>query len=90
MTQELLIFTSPTCAPCRTLKESISGVDMGVPVRWVDVTDDVDTAFRYRVRQVPTLVVTEADGAPIDIRTGMVGKFEVLRFVDRALRRDIA
>ena len=89
MTQELLIFTSPTCAPCRTLKESIAGVDMGVPVRYVDVTEDVDTAFRYRVRQVPTLVVTEADGAPIDIRTGMVGKFEVLRFVDRALRREV-
>ena len=89
MTQELLIFTSPSCAPCKTLKESIDGVDMGVPVRYVDVTDDTDTAFRYRIRQVPTLVVTEAGGAPIDIRTGMMGKFEVLRFVDRALRREV-
>ena len=72
MTKTLIIFTSPTCAPCNQLKQSLEQVSLpeGMTYREVDVEQNPQQAMRYAVRGLPTTVVADADGHPTTMHTG--------------------
>ena len=87
MTKTLIIFTSPTCAPCAQLKRSIEQVSLpeGMTYREVDAEKSPQEAMRYAVRGLPTTVVADADGYPIDMYTGAMSVSALDRFIRGAV-----
>ncbi len=57
----LIAFSSPHCGPCQAMKPTLQQLEHErVPVRYVDVTEEVEFARRHGVRQTPTFVVWSA------------------------------
>lgn len=55
----LILFTSPTCAPCKAVKKLLE--PMRTEVLEVDISTDLEVAQRYLVNAVPTLVLDTLD-----------------------------
>ena len=51
---ELLLFTTPTCASCRMVKTSLQ--EAGIPYKTVDASTHQDLVEKYDVSQAPSLV----------------------------------
>lgn len=80
----LMIFTSPACGPCRTLKPLIAEIDEATPFLHEVVSYDADTADLFKefgIRNVPAMVHVDVtyDGSklvktPLDMVTGFSGE----------------
>ena len=60
-------FTASWCGPCRTLApivERVQSTSPGVRFETIDVDEQSDTAARYGIRSVPTIVL-ERDGVEV-------------------------
>ena len=60
----LLKFESPTCAPCKALKEPLASILTQRPVflyTAVDITLDPEMASLHGIRSVPTVVVFQGE-----------------------------
>ncbi len=73
---ELLIFTSPTCAPCKL--QQIPIVDQllidwhdRIDLRFIDVTEHPEIASQYGVWSLPTTIVLKADRSVVAINQGV-------------------
>lgn len=75
--KELLKFSASWCGPCKSLSKIISGTDLGVQMKEVDIDENPDLAVHYGIRSVPTLVLLE-DGKEIKRMMG-VKKAEELK-----------
>ena len=60
-TQQLLLFTTPTCANCAMVKKSLANA--GIAHQVVDAAERQDLVEKYGVRQAPSLVAVSQDGA---------------------------
>jgi S1-C subfamily serine protease len=55
---ELLDFTSPNCGPCQQMAPTITSmIEAGYPITRIDVTREPQTAARYKVPRVPTMIM---------------------------------
>ena len=75
-----LLFGSPTCAPCETVKVLLREVaDERDDFRWeyVDAADDLERARTHGVRRVPTLLVRDAEGTVVARSGGVPGRAEL-------------
>ena len=90
----LLMFTADWCAPCQNFKAKVlrhsvvaSRLDRSVHFEKVDLTkwtgEPAETARKYGVRAVPTLVLVDEDGREIDRYTGAHDPEWFLRWLDR-------
>ena len=67
-----VVFTTPTCRPCKAVLRTIDGVLAGKPspapteVRTVDATARHELAVRYEIRTVPTTFLITASGHVVD------------------------
>ncbi len=86
----LLDFGSPYCGPCQQLAPTIDRLARdGYPVRQVDVTQDRELAAKYRVNQVPCLVMLVA-GQEVDRMIGG-GDYDTLRnLIERHTAKPVA
>ena len=84
---QLVVFTSQSCAPCAQLKRSIEQVSLpeGMTYREVDVEQNPQEAMRYAVRSLPTTIVTDDDGIPVQTRTGSMSVSALEDFVRGAV-----
>jgi thioredoxin-like negative regulator of GroEL len=83
-----LQLSSGFCAPCRATRrvlERVVATQDGVAHVEVDVTDRADLAERFGVTETPTVVVLDADGAPV-VRVAGVPSLAQARAVVAALR----
>jgi thioredoxin-like negative regulator of GroEL len=67
-------FSSGFCAPCRATRrvlERVVATTDGVAHVEVDVAHRADLATRFAITQTPTVVVLDADGAPVARATGV-------------------
>ena len=82
---KVLMFTSPSCVPCNTIKPSIAELQEDYSqFEWVNIDTTKDpkaTAFKMGVRLVPTMVVLKADGTEFGKHEGssLIGYFNLLR-----------
>ena len=84
---QLVVFTSQSCAPCNQLKQSLEQVSLpeGMTYREVDVEQNPQQAMGYAVRSLPTIIVTDGDGIPVQTRTGSMSVSALKDFVSSAV-----
>ncbi len=86
----LLVFTSPTCAPCKLQQLPIVERLMAdwrdkVDVDVVDVSERPEVASRYGVWSLPTTMVLDAQRNVIAINQGVAGERKLREQFERTL-----
>jgi glutaredoxin len=61
-TKKLMIFTSPTCAPCHKALNDLK--KNNIQVEEVDVNKNPELVKKYSVRHAPTFVGLDSNGFP--------------------------
>jgi thioredoxin-like negative regulator of GroEL len=85
----LLVFTSPTCAPCKLQQLPIVNRLMAewsdkIEVRVIDVTEQPDVAQQYGVWSLPTTIVLKADRNVVAINQGVANEKKLHEQFERA------
>lgn len=81
---KLTMFTSPYCGPCKTMKPVIDRLSQehGFTVEKVELSADNRSLFdSARVRNVPTLLVTDSAGAEVKRATGGMTEAALVSFL---------
>lgn len=80
--KEVLKFSASWCGPCQMLSMTIKGMtDLTIPIKEVDIDDELDLAAQYNIRSVPTLVMLE-NGAEIKRVSGALPANKVKEFLN--------
>lgn len=56
---KLIKFQASWCAPCRKLSNLMETMTIGIPVEVVDIDSDTESAVKFGIRSVPTLVLVD-------------------------------
>ena len=80
---KLLKFYASWCGPCKGLSMVLEGVkeQLPMPVEDIDIDADMDTARKYNVRSVPTMVVVNDDGSEVKRTVGMMNEKQIIDFL---------
>ena len=80
---KLLKFYAPWCAPCKGLSVVIAGAEekIKLPIEEINIDEDIDTAVKYGVRSVPTLVIVDDAGNLVKKNVGVLNEAQLLDFL---------
>lgn len=78
MAKELKLFTAPWCQPCKQAKVMLGKEDLLDSVSIVDIDEDPETAKKYGINTIPTLLVFDENGTVVDQTRG---PFEIAKMV---------
>ncbi len=86
----LLVFTSPTCAPCKLqqlpiVERLMTEWNDKIDVRVIDVTEEPDVAQQYGVWSLPTTIVLGADRSVVAINQGVAQTNKLREQFERAI-----
>jgi len=57
MDTQILFFSAPWCGPCKMMKSTLNeSVRDDLNIKVIDISEDMDTATKYQVMNVPTFV----------------------------------
>ena len=78
--KNLVIFKASWCQPCKALSKTLSEIELGIPVRSIDIDEDMEAAKEYAVRGVPTLLLIE-DNQVVKRVSGSLNHKQLLDFI---------
>ena len=86
----LLVFTSPTCAPCKLQQLPIIDRLMAdwrdrIDLRVIDVTEEPNVARQHDVWSLPTTIVLRADRSVVAINQGVAPEKKLREQFERAI-----
>ena len=80
-------FWAEWCGPCRIIAphlEELSGeLDGRVKIVKLNVDENQQTAIKYGVRSIPTLIMFK-DGEPVNMKVGAGGKTDLKKWIEAA------
>ena len=86
----LLVFTSPTCAPCKLqqmpiVERLMTGWRDRIDLRVIDVTEQPDVASQFGVWSLPTTIVLDGAGRVEAINQGVASERKLSEQVERVI-----
>jgi thiol-disulfide isomerase/thioredoxin len=60
--KKILYFTAEWCGPCKMIKPQMQEISNQVPITFIDVDANSQTAQRYNVRNIPCVVLIDMNG----------------------------
>lgn len=80
--KEVLKFSASWCGPCQALSMTLKGLEENtIPIKEVDIDDNLDMAAQYNIRSVPTMVMLE-NGSEVKRVTGALPVAKVKEFLN--------
>ena len=81
---KLIKFAASWCQPCKMLSNVLNDMDNQLvkEMQSVDIDEQMETAMSYKVRGVPTLILTDDSGSEIRRKSGFMNEQQVLQFLN--------
>ena len=74
-----LYFSAGWCGPCRMLKPVMAQVGEKIPVELVDVDGGSDLVIKHGIRSIPTVLLVDEAGEPVERLVGVRKEGEYLK-----------
>ena len=84
---KVIKFSAEWCGPCRTLKplfEKASAKYSNYKFVESDVEEDVELAEKYHIRNVPTIIVVDANDNELSRKSGSLSYMQLCDFIEKA------
>ena len=80
--KEVLKFSASWCGPCQALGMTLKSInDNVIPIREIDIDENLDMAAQYNIRSVPTMVMLE-NGSEVKRVSGALALPKVKEFLN--------
>jgi len=81
MDKGIIYFSAPWCGPCKQLGPIVDSlIAEGIKIKKVNCDYDATLTQQYRVKNIPTLVLTDVGGNEINRKTGAMTREQILNF----------
>ena len=87
---KVLVFSSPSCGPCRTYKEELKKLENNkkfgetCEIDIMDVNENADLARSYGVQNIPTTIILDITGNKLDFIVGSMTATKLQRSIKNA------
>lgn len=68
--KKILYFTAEWCGPCKMIKPQLLETAKQIPITFIDVDTNKQTAQRYNVKNIPCAIVIDVNGNALNRITG--------------------
>ena len=77
--KKILYFTASWCGPCKTLGPIIESLSSQINYQKIDVDSNQDMSIKYKVRNVPILILVDEKGEALNRLVGVSTKEQILK-----------
>jgi|TARA_R110001592_G_scaffold186716_3_gene431114 thioredoxin 1 len=77
--KKILYFTASWCGPCKTLGPIMESLSGQINYQKIDVDSNQDMSIKYKVRNVPILILVDGNGEALNRLVGVSTKEQILK-----------
>ena len=76
---KLLQFKATWCNPCKNLTRTLENINIPYDIQLIDIEEDIDTAIKFNVRSVPTLILLDSNNNIIQSHVGSISESDFIK-----------